>query len=121
MKKRQFILTLMLIGVMTAAAGCSSPKTESVPPAGTEEADISASSASDSEQSTVTGVIDEIKDFMFVVTDKDDNSYAFSFDGEKPKGLDEVKAGDMVIVTYTGELSVVDHFDGEIISIEKTE
>lgn len=114
----------MLVGTMTAAAGCSSPKTESVPPAETEavsEGTEDTSDAVDAEQSTLTGVIDEIKDFMFVVTDENDTPYAFSFDGEKPKGLDEVKAGDKVIVTYTGELSMVDHFDGEIISIEKAE
>lgn len=124
MKKRQFLLTAILIGAMTAAAGCSSRNTtESAPPAETEAADEGMAGTeeadSDSEQSALTGVIDEIKDFMFVVTDESGDSYAFSFEGGKPKGLDDVKAGDKVVVTYTGEISVVDPFMGEILSIEK--
>ncbi len=71
----------------------------------------------DTEQ-TVTGKIDEIKDFMFIVTDDSGNSYEFSFE-TKPDGLDNVQAGDKVKVTYTGELSEVDAFTGKIISVEK--
>ena len=71
----------------------------------------------DTEQ-TVTGTIDEIKDFMFIVTDDSGNSYGFSFE-TKPDGLDNVQAGDQVKVTYTGELSEVDAFTGKIISVEK--
>lgn len=134
MKKRQFLLTMMMIGTMALAAGCSSKNTaESAPQAQTEESAEAADegtadteekdmgTASDQEQSTLTGVLDEVKDFMFVVVDKDDNPYAFSFGDEKPKGLDEVKVGEQVVVTYTGEISVVDAFTGEVISVEKAE
>lgn len=69
---------------------------------------------------TLTGTIDEIKDFMFIVTAEDGNSYALPFE-EMPKGLEGLKAGDKVTVTYTGELSVVDTFNGEIISVEKVQ
>ena len=34
-------------------------------------------------------------------------------------GLDQVKSGDRVTVTYTGILSEIESFTGEIISIEK--
>lgn len=72
------------------------------------------------EQETLTGTLDEVKDFMFVVTDSQNDSYAFPFDqNSKPEGLDEVSVGDRVTVTYTGELSVVDNFTGTIVSVEK--
>ena len=64
------------------------------------------------------GKVDEIKDFMFIVTDDNKVSYAFSFE-EKPQGLDKIAVGDMVIVTYTGTISEVDPFMGEILSVEK--
>jgi len=68
--------------------------------------------------SEVTGTLDEIKDFMFVVTDDAGMSYAFSFE-ERPKDLDQVAVGDKVTVKYTGTISEVDAFTGEILSIEK--
>lgn len=70
------------------------------------------------EQKTLTGTLDEVKDFMFVVTDDQGESYALSFDGSAPEGLDDQKIGDRVTVTYTGELSVVDSFTGQILSVE---
>ena len=57
--------------------------------------------------STISGTLDEVKDFMFVVTDAQGASYAFTFDGEKPAGLDDAKIGDKVTVTYTDRKSVV--------------
>ena len=67
----------------------------------------------------LTGTIDEIKDFMFVVTDKNGTSYGFTFE-EKPEGLENVSNGDTVTVKYTGTVSEVDPFEGEVISVEKT-
>lgn len=55
---------------------------------------------------------------MFIITDDNEVSYAFSFE-EKPEGLDKVSVGDEVTVTYTGTLSEVDPFTGEILSVEK--
>ncbi|MBP3351961.1 MAG: hypothetical protein J6L65_06095 [Lachnospiraceae bacterium] len=43
---------------------------------------------------------------------------AFTFE-EKPKGLKEVSVGDKVIVKYTGSISMVDPFMGEILSVER--
>ena len=46
--------------------------------------------------------------------------HAFSYDSDKrPDGLDQIKSGDRVTVTYTGILSEIESFTGEIISIEK--
>ncbi len=124
---------------MLAAVGCSSKNdTQTTPPAEEEAADMAdtqetetgenntveeepenTEGAEASEQSTLTGTLDEVKDFMFVVTDSEGTPYAFPFEGEKPSGLEDLKSGDEVIVTYTGELSEVDNFEGEIISIEK--
>ena len=66
----------------------------------------------------VTGTIDEIKDFMFVVTDENDTPYSFTFE-EKPEGLENVSNGDTVTVRYTGTISEVDPFEGEVLSVEK--
>lgn len=72
------------------------------------------------EEKKLTGTIDEIKDFMFVITDENDTPYSFTFE-EKPEGLENVSEGDTVTVKYTGTISEVDSFDGEVISVEKTE
>lgn len=140
--KRKCLLPIMLaVAIMSTVVGCSSKKdAQTAPPAeeevvemadteetdmqnaGVEENDVQKTGTEGdnaSEESTLTGTIDEIKDFMFVVVDSEDRAYALSFEGEKPKGLDEVKVGDEVKVTYTGVLSEVDHFEGKIISVEK--
>lgn len=72
------------------------------------------------EEKELTGTIDDIKDFMFVVTDDKDTPYSFTFD-EKPDGLENVVSGDKVTVKYTGTISEVDPFEGKIISVEKAE
>ena len=66
----------------------------------------------DEDVSEVIGKVDEIKDFMFIVTDDDKVSYAFTFE-EKPEGLDKIAVGDTVLVTYTGTISEVDPFMGK--------
>lgn len=70
------------------------------------------------EEKELTGTIDEIKDFMFVVTDENDTPYSFTFE-EKPEGLENVSNGDAVTVKYTGTISEVDPFEGEVLSVEK--
>jgi hypothetical protein len=69
------------------------------------------------EEKELTGTIDEIKDFMFV-TDGNDTPYSFTFE-EKPEGLENVSNGDTVTVKYTGTISEVDPFEGEVLSVEK--
>lgn len=74
-------------------------------------------SSTDEEKKTVSGTIESIKDFQFVIYDEDGNYYLFPFE-ETPKGLDKVKVGDTVTVTYTGIVSEVDPFMGEVISVD---
>ena len=74
--------------------------------------------AEEAKEEELKGKISDIKDFMFTVTTDDGKSYALNFD-KKPEGLDKLKDGDEVVVHYTGELSEVDPFEGDILSVEK--
>ena len=65
----------------------------------------------------LTGTLDDVKDFMFVVTDSTGVSYALSSE-ETPEGLAECRTGTDVTVRYTGKLSEVDAFTGEILSVQ---
>ena len=110
MKKK---LITILMGLMLSAGligGCGQ----------TNNSSESVKQEETAEGKELTGTIDEIKDFMFVVTDKNGTSYGFTFE-EKPEGLENVSEGDTVIVKYTGTISEVDPFEGEVISVEKTE
>lgn len=55
---------------------------------------------------------------MFIITDESGAAYEFSFE-TAPEGLENVAGGDTVKVTYTGEISEVDPFNGTVISVEK--
>ena len=95
------------IGMMLCAGlftGCG--KTE------VKQDTVAASSSEEGKQEGIT-------DFMFVVTDANNTPYSFTFE-EKPEGLENVSSGDTVTVTYTGTISEVDPFEGEVISVEKT-
>lgn len=98
MKKKIMLLMMVLVLAMSLLAGCGSKKTE--------------------ETSEVVGVFMEKKDFMFTVQDSAGTYYGFNFD-EKPEDYEDFHDGDKVKVTYTGTISEVDPFEGEIISIEK--
>ena len=110
---------LLLLGILTVSlsvmTGCS--KTT-----GQEGLETSVNimqsdkDAAEEDSSEVIGTVEEIKDFMFIVTDNEDVSYAFTFE-EKPEDLDKIAVGDQVIVTYTGTISEVDPFMGQIIEI----
>lgn len=109
MKKK---LITILMGLMLSAGligGCGP----------TNNSSESVKQEETAEGKELTGTIDEIKDFMFVVTDKNGTSYGFTFE-EKPEGLENVSNGDTVTVKYTGTVSEVDPFEGEVISVEKT-
>ena len=146
--KKRIISTLVLVSLCTGLmAGCAQSETKKADnvakneqeAAGQEETQEKEESVQEIGQSTETekdttaeaenktqseatselkGTVDEIKDFMFVVTDDAGVSYSFSFD-EKPKGLDEVSVGDNVTVKYTGTISEIDPFKGEVISVDK--
>lgn len=72
-------------------------------------------------EKTLTGTLEEIKDFMFIVEDESGNSYVFDLENGTLEGLQECGVGDKVTVTYTGELSVVDSFTGKVISVRPAE
>lgn len=110
MGKKMIPVIAAVLALMIFAAGC-----------GASGQAGSASAPGSGKEQTLTGTLDEIKDFMFVVTDGNGDSYAFPYDEEGPEGLSDVRVGDQVTVTYTGELSVVDSFTGEILFIEKAD
>ena len=107
---KQFVL-LMLIVIILCGCGATAGETS-------QSETQNESSALDADTSRLKGTISEIKDFMFVVTDKDGNAYSFSFE-TKPEGLEDLTDGDKVILDYKGTLSQVDPFAGEIVSIRK--
>ena len=112
MGKKMMPVIAAVLALMIFAAGCGA----------SGQAGSTSTPGSGKEQ-TLTGTLDEVKDFMFVVTDGNGDSYAFpyDYDQEGPEGLSDVRVGDQVTVTYTGELSVVDSFTGEVLSIEKAD
>lgn len=109
--KRLGLFALVLALTVCLAVGCGKDKEEAP-----------ADGADAAQTSTLTGTLDEVKDFMFTVTDDAGEAYVFSLEsGDKPQGLEDVAVGDTVTVTYTGTLSVVDGLDGTIVSVEKAE
>ena len=128
MKKRNVFFAICV--TLTLATGCSGKgnATPSIEPSqiinsqSLESTSVVPTSGSDTmteEESIITGKISDIKDFMFVITDKNGVEYALSFEGEKPEGLSAVKDGDMVSVVYTGNLKQVEAFTGTIVSVTK--
>lgn len=107
---KQFVLLMLIVTIL---CGCGATIGE------TSQSETQTESAAlDADTSRLKGTISEIKDFMFVVTDKDGNAYSFSFE-TKPEGLEDLTDGDKVILDYKGTLSQVDPFAGEIVSIRK--
>ena len=101
--KRIFVCLLAAV-LLLACAGCGAKKSEE-----------------SVEEKTLTGTLDEVKDFMFVVTDDNGDSYALTFEGNAPEGLSEREVGDRGTVTDTGELAVVDAFTGQVRAVEASE
>lgn len=111
--------TLMLFAC-TALLAASLTACGSKPAENKDTGSSASSSNSASAESTLSGTLDEKKDFMFVVTDEKGASYEFTFDASaKPEGLDDAAEGDSVTVTYKGTVSEADPFDGTVISVEK--
>ena len=140
--KKNLLLTAALAGVLALATACSSQSTTTATTAAqttaaettaaketaevketanvkeTADAKETTEKADEEKESTMTGTISDIKDFMFTIT-SDGNDYAFTFDNDKkPEGLAEVKDGDKVTVTYTGTVSAVDAFSGTVVSVK---
>ena len=121
-------VSLMACGAKGDSASQTKAETSAEAKESTKEAEAKESTkaaeakdgtkAAEAKEEELKGKISDIKDFMFTVTTDDGKSYALNFD-KKPEGLDKLKDGDEVVVHYTGELSEVDPFEGEILSIEK--
>lgn len=130
MKKRNIFAAAAVSLILATGCGAqpssqpvsSSAETVSTQSSETEVPSDPKASSDDTnfKTSSITGTIDEIKDFMFSITDSSGASFALSFDTE-PEGLSDVKNGDKVTVIYTGELSEVDTFTGTVLSVKKAE
>lgn len=115
--KKTFLLLACTALLAASLTACGSKPAENT---NTDTGSSSSSSDSASAESTLSGTLDEKKDFMFVVTDEHGAAYEFTFDASaKPEGLDDVAEGDSVTVTYKGTVSEADPFDGTVISVEK--
>ena len=114
MKKKVVMMVVTMAMAAAMMTGCGAKGDT----ASGDTASQTTQESQTADASTMSGTLDEVKDFMFVVTDAQGASYAFTFDGEKPAGLDDAKIGDKVTVTYTGEISEVDPFEGEVLSVE---
>ena len=106
---------MMLCAGLFTGCGKTEVKQDTVAASSSEEGKQEGTA----EEKELTGTIDEIKDFMFVVTDANNTPYSFTFE-EKPEGLENVSSGDTVTVTYTGTISEVDPFEGEDDAIFQT-
>ena len=130
MKKKNLVIAVITVLMMTA--GCTAQGKNETTPAATAGTEVSgAETAGETEtgepdqaqsekESVITGIISDIKSFMFVITDKEGHEYVLSFDqGKEPKGFSSVKDGDRVTVTYTGERDETEAFTGTVISVAK--
>ena len=138
-KKKLFALATSTVLAASVLAGCGNSSADSTAstsastaasvaastaaPAASTAASTAASSASAdaSAEETLPGTLSDIKDMSVVVADDMGTAHMFTFEGNKPTGLDQVKDGDKVTVTYTGKLSEVDAFTGTIKSVEKAQ
>lgn len=112
MKKKLIAIVMGMVFWAGLFGGCGQTEVKQ------DNAITNSSEEGTAEEKELTGTIDEIKDFMFVVTDENDTPYSFTFE-EKPEGLENVSNGDTVTVKYTGTISEVDPFEGEVLSVEK--
>ena len=117
MKKKLITIIIGMVFCIGWIGGCASKETnhDNIATSVTEE----SKQEGVKKEKELTGTIDEIKDFQFVIIDDENTPYSFTFE-EKPEGLENISDGDTVTVKYTGTISEVDPFEGEIISIEKT-
>ncbi len=114
---KKIIFLALLTCFMATVSACGSEAKGDLPENNME----SEAQAGDVEEtSSITGTIDEMKDFMFTMKAEDGEFYSFPIEGGKPD-MSDFKVDDKITVTYTGQLSVVDAFTGEIISVEKAD
>ena len=123
MKKRNLFAAAAVSLILATGCGAqpsSQPVSSAEETVSTQVPESADTPSAEASSADITGTIDEIKDFMFHITDSEGTSFVLSFDAT-PEGLSDVKNGDTVTVTYTGELSEVDAFTGTVISVKKAE
>ena len=118
MKKGIVLMAALLSALAFSACGEITVSEE----AESEKADTKKEEAGGEEKAekkeTLKGKLSDKKDFMITIDTADGKSYALSFDEkEAPAGLDKVKVGDEVEVSYSGTLSEVDSFTGKVYSV----
>ena len=117
MKKTGIVVLALMMSIGLMA--CGGKETKQSEGAKTESSAAQESAKAGAEDAKeIKGSILEVKDFMFSIKADEGKEYALNFD-KAPEGLSEVKAGDEVVVKYTGELSEVDSFTGTILSVKK--
>ncbi len=118
MKKKFLIAMSVLMVNVFAAVGCAGNNEINQPSEKQQATEETATTEQNTKQTSLCGTLDELKDFMFTVTDDEQVSYVFAYE-EAPEGLDSVNVGDRIKVTYTGTVSEIDPFTGEVLSVEK--
>lgn len=68
---------------------------------------------------TVSGTVDEIKQFMFVIETEEGAFYSFPLKDDDEIDFSGISVGDEIVVEYEGTISEIDAFTGELISVEK--
>lgn len=114
-RKISVLVVIMMLGIVSVTA-CADDTSETKVETNQNEPEEQTENAAE-QVNKATGVLEEVKDFMFVVKG-DSMYYGFTYD-EKPEGLSDVQIGDRVIVTYTGTINEVDPFMGEVLLVEK--
>ena len=118
---KKLVLMSAVLAPMALASACSSGAKEATATSAVETkaevAETTKAEAMNADEQELVGTISDIKNVMFNVTDDKGTTYSFTFDAEAPKGLDTVKDGDKVKVTFKGELSEVDPVT-DVVSVE---
>ena len=118
---KKLVLMSAVLATMALASACSSGAKEATATSAVETkaevAETTKAEAMNADEEELVGTISDIKNVMFNVTDDKGTTYSFTFDAEAPKGLDTVKDGDKVKVTFKGELSEVDPVT-DVVSVE---
>lgn len=118
---KKLVLMSAVLATMALASACSSGAKEATATSAVETkaevAETTKAEAMNADEQELVGTISDIKNVMFNVTDDKGTTNSFTFDAEAPKGLDTVKDGDKVKVTFKGELSEVDPVT-DVVSVE---
>lgn len=115
--KKTLISLILVFGMALSLSACGDG--DKKPAESDASGSASASEPVEAEGKTVSGRVDEVKDFMFVIEAEDGCFYAFDTD-KLPEGTEVPGYADLVTITYEGELSEVDNFTGKILSLEVT-